>query len=958
MAAAGGAEGGAEGGAVAFSTNGGGTLDDRLNAAAVSAAGSAGASSAPSAMPVTPLVLKTPRSMEKYNEEVRLETARQAEGDKGLDLASISAVTQKKDAFPSYSDVIGSTTNGRASSSMLAGLCATSWYANADAYARQSVWMSSKRTQPPSSTSACALWVEHFGCARYSPAHPGLAPASFEPLSTALLTHDVPTTCAEIWSTGRTVWFMGDSVASQLLRTSLCLCGAYTTHSGGTNESGPIAPNSTCFTIAAHGRLSALSCASRPPFTSPQYFQFAKFDCYRVGAGRACLASAAKPLQLAAVLTALLRVERQQGEENGGDVGHAEAPRAEAHDIIVANTGLHLSGAGFDKELATISLALARAAELGALRRRRHGAAPALFWRQSTPQHFPTADGSYPVPTPRTWATIANGSPNGCKATTGAALAATTHATAGRLAKDGLAKDAQVVSPQPLADRIDAIVRAPHAKSANGTGTAQASEWTLIPTWWPCSTRGADHTGTWRPENKRDCTHFCEGHARAALPPSQCLQTLARLILTYVRRAVVCGLGANAGADDGDMRADGARGDGAGADGDAGVDAEADAGAGAAAAHAAPHATRGDEGHPRSSTCGDTDRGQPSTQGFNHGRVNISQGGPSASARAIAVRSQPHSGSAWFAASITLLLTTICSTGQKDEGVRCECHEVGSGRSPHILNVSSHITGQQSLVELAAFDNAKHSTPVKLAPSLAGGAAAQLLRDSAQLKVLTDSAATTLLTRCIHANLSMWSSTCLRLVLPAWPPPLVCHTTFILLLRDPRSIALRMVPTNSTANSTTGTSPQLVSAAVSQAVAISLRYVLHMRLTTSTLPLFYEDLIDDPAKWLGVVAGYIGVPTPSADELARFLPLLSGTSSGVRGGSPTGAPSGHHGGARQGSSTALLQNVPLLLRVTVAAESSSVDDVGDDTRAELHRAVCPALVSPLRLRWLGSSASC
>lgn len=221
-------------------------------------------------------------------------------------------------------------------------------------------------------------------------------------------------------------------------------------------------------------------------------------------------------------------------------------PRAEANDVIVANTGLHMAGGGVTgvpqvfKSLAPLQAALSRALELSALRRRVYGASPTLFWRQTTPQHFFSKDGGFDSKMgaraidARRWSP-SNATPNGCIRFLDEVWASRLHSATN---STGATSPSSAVSPQPLADSVDMLVR-----NARASNSSSAAAWTIIPAWWACHMRGADHVGVWRPQNvssKIDCTHFCEGHTERAVPASPCLQTLARMTLAYLRRAALC----------------------------------------------------------------------------------------------------------------------------------------------------------------------------------------------------------------------------------------------------------------------------------------------------------------------------------------------------------------------------------------------------------------------------------
>ena len=117
--------------------------------------------------------------------------------------------------------------------------------------------------------------------------------------------------------------------------------------------------------------------------------------------------------------------------------------------------------------------------------------------------------------------------------------------------------------------------------------------------------------------------------------------------------------------------------------------------------------------------------------------------------------------------------------------------------------------------------------------------------------------------------------------------------------------------------------------AASTAAATSLRYVAHARFTASTLMLYYEELQAEPVRWLTVLASFIGVPSPSAEEMRAV--------------------------ARTNASAAKNRDVAMLLRVSVAAETAPF--LSEAAVAQMDRVVCPVLVAPLRSRWM-SRDSC
>ena len=120
-------------------------------------------------------------------------------------------------------------------------------------------------------------------------------------------------------------------------------------------------------------------------------------------------------------------------------------------------------------------------------------------------------------------------------------------------------------------------------------------------------------------------------------------------------------------------------------------------------------------------------------------------------------------------------------------------------------------------------------------------------------------------------------------------------------------------------------------------IAVSLRYVVHAKFTTSTLTLFYEDLLLDPARWFLVLIGYLGLAPPSAEQLDQMLRKTNAVA--MRQAEAAGRLPGPN---RPGQDTA---------KVRAAAHGAWEAEVGRELGAQMTRTMCSALVPPLNVKW-------
>eukprot|EP00308_Calcidiscus_leptoporus_P001159 CAMPEP_0119378248 /NCGR_PEP_ID=MMETSP1334-20130426/47491_1 /TAXON_ID=127549 /ORGANISM="Calcidiscus leptoporus, Strain RCC1130" /LENGTH=309 /DNA_ID=CAMNT_0007397383 /DNA_START=90 /DNA_END=1019 /DNA_ORIENTATION=+ len=295
----------------------------------------------------------------------------------------------------------------------------------------------------------------------------------------------------------------------------------------------------------------------------------------------------------------------------------------------------------------------------------------------------------------------------------------------------------------------------------------------------------------------------------------------------------------------------------------------------------------------------------------------------------VLLNGQPKTGTTWLELILTSILHLCCKPPS--------CTFTDDKRQPCFEQRQQYFgtpARSERLVNLTLWAK-KHALPVRLAPRAVDtkAYAADHLR-AASIVLLKECVATS-------THSSIWSDECLSRVI-AWPvAALRLQTKHILLLRDPRAVVVSWYHYIG-ANLSRKNSTALSQATARQAAAQSLRYVVHMRFTRSTLPVFYEDLLQDPHYWYAALATYLGF-LPSSPEIDAVVNQSSAASMRAReaAGKLPGSTARPYN--RQGAK---------VLTASANAWQNDLSSRAASTIQGMTHTMCDLLVSPLRFKWV------
>ena len=305
------------------------------------------------------------------------------------------------------------------------------------------------------------------------------------------------------------------------------------------------------------------------------------------------------------------------------------------------------------------------------------------------------------------------------------------------------------------------------------------------------------------------------------------------------------------------------------------------------------------------------------------------------------LKGQPKSGTTWLEVVITTALTVCCANGTPSNGTRewlrsCRFEYIAE-RHPLLQVASLPAVAPARTVSLKLHAGyGKHELPVRL----------EKLESNSAARVNLPVVAKVIIDECVRVNRSLWSDECLKRVI-AWPVHSPSHNVrFLLVLRDPRAVAVSWfhyshMPLPGTLNHTraaTATAAPLLDFAERSAAAISLRFVVHTRFTAHTLMLYYEDLLADTSRCMGMLFSYIGLPAIGMEDMRSVVTRTSADA--MR---EMEAQHKLPGPNRPGTDTA---------KVRSASANSFEAELGAELLERITRTICPALVDPLRHRWL------
>ena len=306
---------------------------------------------------------------------------------------------------------------------------------------------------------------------------------------------------------------------------------------------------------------------------------------------------------------------------------------------------------------------------------------------------------------------------------------------------------------------------------------------------------------------------------------------------------------------------------------------------------------------------------------------------PTIAYQRISLRGQPKSGTTWLEVIMTTIVQTCCKVA---DGCSFVDHSGNLEGRTMEMNVT-HAQGNEAL-RLTAQDPGrlvkvtrehKHWVPV--------------VQLSQNVSINLDASAATLLGHhdCT-ANIStdIWTDACLRHVV-RWPvhrhPASSSLERFVLLLRDPCAVAVSWLHWRGQ-KWLINKSESVLALVSREAAAISLRYVIHMRWTASTLPIFYEDLQEHPERWIPMLASYAGLEVGCSPQDVQHIRNKTSASA-------------MHAAEKAGKLPGFNRAFGHRAKVRMASTDAWKKDVSADLASRMTDAMCAVLISVLRSKW-------